>query len=263
MPDWTALTRLQQVAVIGFFGQARERVDHSAILELEHDIVTRAGAFPGMLAYHNARLAEGGWGNMVVFASRAETAGLTADPSHIRAVQRTPGHYDSLRLHRGTLADGLLGDAEVVLGETLYLDFSADRPPVDQIGGGSRPQVRHDGRPLLAAEDHRLPRGAVADAVGVAARHRRQARVATQANTSRRLMSSQRSTSGASVRQSAAKRAVARGASAAASAGRDAPRSAPRPVAASTSARSMPSPTPTKDSSPTATAWAAQRIGSS
>jgi hypothetical protein len=128
VPDWTALARSRQVAVIGFFGQARRQADHSAILELERDIVARAGAFPGLLAYHNTRLAEGGWGNMVVFASRAETAGLTADPAHIRAVQRTPRHYDSLRLHRGTLPDGLLGASGVALAETLYLDFSADRP---------------------------------------------------------------------------------------------------------------------------------------
>jgi hypothetical protein len=67
VPDWAALETPQPVALIGFFGQAREDVDHSAIVALEHDIVARASTFPGLLAYHNARLASGHWGNLVVF----------------------------------------------------------------------------------------------------------------------------------------------------------------------------------------------------
>jgi hypothetical protein len=124
VPDWEALARPQPVALIGFFGQSRELVDHSAILEIEQEIVARAGEFPGLLAYHNAQLGEGHWGNMVVFASRAAVASLAPDPMHVRAVASAPGHYESLRLHRGSLADGLLGSADVLLDETLYLDFS-------------------------------------------------------------------------------------------------------------------------------------------
>ena len=43
---------------------------------------------------------------------------------HIRAVRERADHYESLRLHRGSLADGLLGEADVQSSETLYLDFS-------------------------------------------------------------------------------------------------------------------------------------------
>lgn len=124
VPAWEALARSQPVAVVGFFGQSRERVDHSPILEIEQEIVARAATFPGLLAYHNARLGEGHWGNMVLFASRAAVASLAPDPMHIKAVASAPSHYESLRLHRGSLADGLLGTAEVLLDETLYLDFS-------------------------------------------------------------------------------------------------------------------------------------------
>jgi hypothetical protein len=125
VPDWDALARPQPVAVIGFFGQSRERVDHAPIVEIEHEIVARAAAFPGLLAYHNAQLGEGHWGNMVVLVSRAAVANLAPDPMHVRAVASAPSHYESLRLHRGSLAEGLLGSAGVVLDETLYLDFSS------------------------------------------------------------------------------------------------------------------------------------------
>jgi hypothetical protein len=124
VPDWDALARREPVALVGFFGQSRELVDHSPIIAMEHQIVSRAGAFPGLLSYHNAQLDDNRWGNMVVFASRAAVAGLTPDPVHIRAVANAPKHYESLRLHRGSLADGLLGVADILLGETLYLDFA-------------------------------------------------------------------------------------------------------------------------------------------
>ena len=124
VPDWTALVQTRPVALVGFFGQSRDDVDHSRIVVMERNIVARAGDFPGLLAYHNARLGECHWGNMVLFASRASVTSLAPDPVHIRAVASAPIHYESLRLHRGSLADGLLGEADVQLEETLYLDFS-------------------------------------------------------------------------------------------------------------------------------------------
>lgn len=127
VPDWAALEQPRPVAVIGFFGQARARVDHSAIIALEQAIVARSPAFPGLLAYHNARLADGQWGNMVVFACHADTAAVTRDPIHADAVEHTPRHYESLRLHRGAADDGLLAPSGITIRETLYLDFS-ERP---------------------------------------------------------------------------------------------------------------------------------------
>jgi hypothetical protein len=124
VPDWDALEERRPVAVVGFFGQARPRVDHGPILALEEDIVARAAAVSGLLAYHNARLAGGGWGNLVVFASQDATGALAQDPQHASAVARAPQHYASLRLHRGALADGCLGEAAIAIGETLYFDFA-------------------------------------------------------------------------------------------------------------------------------------------
>jgi hypothetical protein len=123
VPDWTALEARQPVALIGFFGQTREEVDHSAIVALEQEIVARASTFPGLLAYHNARLSAGNWGNLVAFTSHAETAGVVRDSTHVSAVAATPRHYASLRLHRGVLAEGCLGGAAAAIDETLYLDF--------------------------------------------------------------------------------------------------------------------------------------------
>lgn len=123
VPDWAALEAVRPVALIGFFGQACDEVDHAPIVTLEDDIVARAAAFPGLLAYHNARLTGGQWGNLVAFTSRAATAALVRDPAHVSAIARTPLHYASLRLHRGVFPDGALGAQPATIEETLYLDF--------------------------------------------------------------------------------------------------------------------------------------------
>ena len=126
VPDARALATTRPVAAVGFFGQARAGIDHAPIVEREHAIVARAAAFEGLLTYYNLRLADGRYGNLVLFATAAEKAHVTADAVHGEAVTRTPRHYHSLRLHHAELADGVLGAAELELVRTRYLDFGAD-----------------------------------------------------------------------------------------------------------------------------------------
>ena len=49
---------------------------------------------------------------------------MTSDVVHGEAVALTPRHYHSLRLHHAELADGVLGELELV--RTRYLDFSCE-----------------------------------------------------------------------------------------------------------------------------------------
>ncbi len=125
VPDWNALERARPAAGVGFFGQARERVDHAPLALLEDAIVVRAGALAGLLAYHNALLEPGRWANLVVFADSAAIAVLRGDDLHDDAVARTAAHYHSLRLHRGVLPGGALAEAPYVRERTLFLDFDA------------------------------------------------------------------------------------------------------------------------------------------
>ena len=123
------LSEPEPCLVIGFFGQARDDVDHGLIVSLEHAILERAETIEGLLSYHNVRLANGQWGNLVLFRAGSDTASsLRAEPDHAEAVRVAPAHYRSLRLHRGTLPDGPFGRREVRLATTLYLDFAAAPP---------------------------------------------------------------------------------------------------------------------------------------
>jgi hypothetical protein len=126
VPDPDALARTQPVAAVGFFGQARTDIEHHPIVEREHDIVARAARFGGLLTYYNLQLADGRYGNLVLFDDAGSKAHVTGDAVHAQAVALTPAHYRSLRLHHARLADGVLGAAELQLVRTRYLDFAAE-----------------------------------------------------------------------------------------------------------------------------------------
>lgn len=127
-PEQRRLLDPEPCLAIGFFGQARDDVDHAAIVSLEHAILERAEDIAGLLGYHNVRFQDGHWGNLVTFRDDADTVLLRSEPHHADAIKRTPLHYRSLRLHRGALPDGPLGPREIELVSTLYLDFAVTPP---------------------------------------------------------------------------------------------------------------------------------------
>ncbi len=124
VPDWVALSQGRAAVGVGFFGQARADVDHAPISLMEDEIVERAASLDGLLVYHNALLEAGRWANLVAFESVSAVDALRGDAVHEAAVTLTPVHYASLRLHRGVLADGVLGLAPFALERTLFFDFS-------------------------------------------------------------------------------------------------------------------------------------------
>lgn len=128
VPDLRALVQSRPAFGVGFFGQTREDVDHSPILDFEREILARASLFPGLLAYYNVGFATGQWGNLVLFAREGDPLGVRSDPTHLKALARTADHYRSVRLHRLRFQDGAVGAASPVLESTLLIDFS-ETPP--------------------------------------------------------------------------------------------------------------------------------------
>jgi hypothetical protein len=49
------------------------------------------------------------------------------NPAHRRAVTFAPRHYGCLRLHKGWIPGPFLGDGELEIERTLYLDFRGQR----------------------------------------------------------------------------------------------------------------------------------------
>ena len=129
VPDWEALAAARPAVGVGFFGQALD-VDHEPINAVEAEMMARLERYPGLLAYYNVEFRQGDgtsqWGNLVVFADRASREHLNMESLHRTAVDRSPRHYDSLRLHRIVLPDGALGATPPVLDESLLFDFRSD-----------------------------------------------------------------------------------------------------------------------------------------
>jgi hypothetical protein len=124
VPSVAALTAPAPAVGVGFFGQARDEVDHTPILDFEQDLLARAADLPGLLAYLNVQLRTGQWGNLVVFAGPDDPSRLHGDATHLQAVSRTPAHYRSVRLHRLRFPDGPLSPTPPIHESTLLLDFS-------------------------------------------------------------------------------------------------------------------------------------------
>ena len=129
VPDWAALRATAPAVGVGFFGQALD-VDHAPITVIEHEMLERLERYPGLLAYYNVEWPQGDgtsqWGNLVVFRDRAAIEHLSHEALHRTAVDRSPLHYDSLRLHRLVLPDGGVGATPPQLDESLLFDFRTD-----------------------------------------------------------------------------------------------------------------------------------------
>jgi hypothetical protein len=128
VPRLRALTRSRPAFGVGFFGQVREDVDHAPILDLEQNLLARARALPGLLAYYNVRFRTGQWGNLVLFAGESDPARVRSDPIHLEALARTGDHYRSVRLHRLSFPAGAIGAASPAHESTLLIDFG-EAPP--------------------------------------------------------------------------------------------------------------------------------------
>ena len=125
VPDAPALDHAQDVTAVGFFGDQRPGMNHSAIYELESDVVARLGRYAavGLLGYYDAEIAPALHGNLVLFGTHEVPLVWHSDRVHAAAVAIAPRHYSAVRLHRGMVPGALLGRGHLVIQRTRYFDF--------------------------------------------------------------------------------------------------------------------------------------------
>ena len=126
VPSAPALAGARDATVVGFFGDLRPGMDHSAIYQLEADVVARVGRYAaaGLLGYYDAEIAPALHGNLVLFGTRGVPPQWHRDRVHAAAVTSAPRHYGAVRLHRGMIRGALLGRGHLVIARTRYLDFT-------------------------------------------------------------------------------------------------------------------------------------------
>jgi hypothetical protein len=122
--DWQYLGGGHDITAVGFFGQARNDIDHAPIIALENELINQLPDSPGILGYYNLRFPSGQWGNLVMCQDDAAKENWRNGATHRRAVDEyTPRHYHSLRLHNGLIPGGLMSYRKFVLTRTKYFDY--------------------------------------------------------------------------------------------------------------------------------------------
>jgi hypothetical protein len=126
VPNLPALAGARDATVVGFFGDLRPDMNHSAIYQLEADVVARLGRYTpvGLLGYYDAEISPALHGNLVLFGTREVPPEWHRDRVHAAAVASAPRHYRVVRLHRGMIRGALLGRGHLVIQRTRYFDFA-------------------------------------------------------------------------------------------------------------------------------------------
>jgi hypothetical protein len=127
VPSTQALIDSADLTAIGFFGKAREGVDHEVLFGLEEELVARMERYGevGLLSYYDVELAlpKGSYGNLILFSTPEVPEEWYRDEVHRRAVKLSPGHYHTVRLHKGRVPGRILDRGQLGIERTKYLDF--------------------------------------------------------------------------------------------------------------------------------------------
>jgi hypothetical protein len=125
VPDTKSLLESPNLTAVGFFGAAREDVDHTVLFELEEELVAGMDEYAdvGLVTYYDVELPKSRYGNLVLFSTPDVPPEWGRNTVHKRAVEVSPAHYNFVRLHKGTVAGCLLDCGELTVQWTKYLDF--------------------------------------------------------------------------------------------------------------------------------------------
>ena len=133
----------RDACVVGFFGERRpvEELNLIALEEADASVVLEFRGYPGILSYSSIELADGNWGNLVLHAVPEDRQAWRDSAAHAKAVAEiAPIHYQTVRIHNGTLPGGLMSGDSIEIDRTKYWDYRTDRiwqalrelPPADR-----------------------------------------------------------------------------------------------------------------------------------
>jgi hypothetical protein len=130
IPGVQALVDAAEFTAVGFFGKPRDDVDHGVLFDLEEDLVERMRRYGevGLLSYYDVELVapKGTYGNLILFATPDVPEEWYRDEVHAKAVKLSPGHYEQIRLHKGSVFGSMLGGCRISVERTKYFDFTGD-----------------------------------------------------------------------------------------------------------------------------------------
>ncbi len=116
------------VCVVGFFGERHLERDHTPLEEANAEIVLEFRNFPGILSYSSMELPDGNWANLVLHDIPEVREYWRASERHARAAQElSPLYYQTVRIHNGTLAGGVMSGRTIAIERTKYWDYRSPK----------------------------------------------------------------------------------------------------------------------------------------
>lgn len=139
MCDPESLRCTEDLQMVGFFGDRRERADQDAIDMSEFDLIDEFRNYPGILSYSSIELVDHYWANLVVHRAPTDREAWRSSAAHRQAVDEVaPQAYHSVRIHNGCIRGGVSGSKTVLIQVTKYWDYdvSPTWSAVREVPGG-------------------------------------------------------------------------------------------------------------------------------
>ncbi len=113
------------VHIVGFFGERRGLVETQPRIDrLEQALLTQFRDHPGVLSYSSVELVDDYWANLVMHTDTGDREAWRDSRAHREAAEdASPDHYRSVRIHHGTLRDGVCSSNMIELVRTKYWDY--------------------------------------------------------------------------------------------------------------------------------------------
>jgi hypothetical protein len=118
-----------ELGVVGFFARKRTDRDCSPLTAVDDELILEFPRHPGILSYSSLELADGNWGNLILFhPPEAKDDWRRSERHAYAASELAPRYYTVVRLHNARLPGGLWSGRDVVLVRTKYYDFQGPAP---------------------------------------------------------------------------------------------------------------------------------------
>lgn len=120
----SCLLQNRDLACVGFVSGRQPTTDPVVAARLhaaDQNLLTELVSVPGLLSYSSLEVRPGRWYNLVIFHDRAATSHVhTMGPHRYAAYELAPQYYAWIRLHHGSLPEGLAGGTLLLFSTKQY-----------------------------------------------------------------------------------------------------------------------------------------------
>ena len=124
----TNLSKARKVFVVGFFGQKRKIMPGDYFKDLDDLLVEILPTLDKIFSYSTMELPGGDFSNLVLMSDEEVKSKWMEGDIHKKAVDLSPGYYQSIRINNGVFPDGILHTDSLQITRVKYYDYQENPP---------------------------------------------------------------------------------------------------------------------------------------